>query len=177
MSLFMSTAASASAVYAWVPDDPNGCCRGVLKISDAAFAAGEAHWTPGSPLDTNPVERFYFEGRFRAGAFHPAAIAAGGDVELIVNFAATPETSRCCAWDFQLRTEANGLAGRLRVTTQNDDTILSGANGRWRIERAGSDAISSGVICGDDAQTPCVRDTGRWVLISPPRIRKTTLQP
>lgn len=175
--LVLARAASASAVYAWVPEDPESCCRGVLELSDAAFLAGEAIWTPGHPLDANPVERFHFEGRFKTGALHPTA-AQEQEVELVVTFAATPETARCCAWDFQLRVAGDGLTGRLRVTTQNDDIILAGSDAGWQIAHAGSDAISYGVICGDTAPAPCLRDRGRWVLVSAPRgVQKTGHRP
>ncbi len=170
----LTRAAEASAVYAWVPEDPNGCCRGVLELSDAAFLAGGASWTPGFPLDANPVERFHFEGRFKVTDFHPVATGSERDVDLVVTFAATPETARCCAWDFQLSVKGDGLSGRLRVTTQNDDIILTGTPAGWIIERAGSDAITSGVICGSGANAACVGDRGRWVLISGPRgVQKT----
>lgn len=172
-ALFFSRTAAASAVYAWVPDDPKGCCRGVMELSDAAYASGGAIWTPDKP-DANSVERFHFEGRFKVSALHPAAMPDSGDVELIVSFAATPDTARCCAWDFALRVVGNGLAGRLRVSTQNDDIILSGTETGWQIERAGSNAISSGTICGTGANTPCLNGSGRWVLISSPASLKKT---
>jgi hypothetical protein len=163
----LARTAEASAVFAWVPDDPNGCCKGVLELSDEAFLAGGASWTPGFPLDANPVERFHFEGRFKVRDLQPAT-EAERDVDLIVSFAATPETARCCGWDFQLNVQGEGLSGRLRVTTQNDDIIMSGGAGGWNIERAGSDAISSGVICGAGASAACTGARGRWVLISRP---------
>jgi hypothetical protein len=164
----LSSAAEASAVYAWISEDPEGCCRGVLELSDEAFHAGGASWTPGFPLDANPVERFHFEGRFKVSDFHPTAAGPERDVDLVVTFAATPDTARCCAWDFQLSVKGEGLSGRLRVTTQNDDIILAGTPMDWSIERAGSDAIASGVICGAGANRGCVGDRGRWVLISRP---------
>lgn len=165
---------AASAKYAWVPEDPNACCRGVLELSDEAFLAGGATWTPGFPLEGNPVERFHFEGRFKVSELQPASSAAERDVDLVVTFAATPETARCCAWDFQLRVAGDGLTGRLRVTTQNDDIVLSSVNGAWRIERAGSDAVTSGSVCGTGAPSPCTGDRGKWVLISSPnRLQKT----
>jgi hypothetical protein len=177
-ALCFARPADASAVYAWVPEDPNGCCRGVLELSDAAYLAGGASWTPGFPQDGNPVERFHFEGRFKVSDLHPTSltgVAAERGVDLVVSFAATPETERCCAWDFQLEVDGKGLRGRLRVTAQNDDVILAGTDAGWKIERAGSDAISSGVICGAGSNQPCVGDRGRWVLISAPGgVQKTS---
>ncbi|MGE3334177.1 MAG: hypothetical protein AB7I36_11070 [Rhodospirillaceae bacterium] len=173
-TLLLHRTANASVVYAWVPDDPNGCCRGVLELSDAAYESGGAAWTPGQPLDGNPVERFHFEGRFKVGAMHPASTASGSDIDLVVSFAATPETARCCAWDFALNVTGTGLAGRLRVTTQNDDVILSGTAAGWTIERAGSDAIASGTICGIGAEIACLNSGGRWVMISGPAVLQKT---
>lgn len=173
-TLLLGRGAQASVVYAWVPDDPSGCCRGIIELSDAAYASGGATWTPGQPLEGNPVERFYFEGRFKVGAMHPASTANAGDIDLVVSFAATPETARCCAWDFALRVAGAGLSGRLRVTTQNDDIILSGTEAGWKIERAGSDAIASGTICGTGSDTACLNGSGRWVLITGPASLKKT---
>jgi hypothetical protein len=167
--------AGAAAIYSWVPDDPNGCCRGVLELSDSAYASGAATWTPGQPLDETPVERFHFEGRFKVGQMHPASTASNTDVELAVTFAATPETARCCSWDFALRVAGTGLSGRLRVTTQNDDIILSGTETGWKIERAGSNAVASGTICGLGSDIACLNGSGRWVLISgPASLQKTS---
>lgn len=174
-AFFLSPAARASVVYAWVPDDPNGCCRGVIELSDAAYASGAVTWTPAQPPDGNPVERFYFEGRFKVGQMHPASSSDSPEVNLVVSFAATPETRRCCAWDFALRVAGTGLSGRLRVTTQNDDIILSGTDAGWKIERAGSDAVTSGTICGTGSATACLNGGGRWLLISGPgSLRKTS---
>ena len=86
-------AALASAKYAWVPEDPDACCRGVLELSDEAFVSGAASWTPGFPNEGIPVERFHFDGRFKVAELHPTAAAtadAEKDVELVVRFAATP---------------------------------------------------------------------------------------
>jgi hypothetical protein len=167
-TLLLHRGAIASVVYAWVPDDPNGCCRGVIELSDAAYASGGATWTPRQPVAGNPIERFHFEGRFKVGALNPASTADAGEIDLIVSFAATPETAGCCAWDFELRVAGNGLTGRLRVTTQNDDVILSGTEAGWKIERAGSDALASGTICGLGSDTACLNGSGRWVRISDP---------
>lgn len=170
-ALLLPNAAYAAATYAWVPDDPNGCCRGVLELSDDAFASGRASWTPSFPAEGNPVERFHFDGRFKVTDLQPKAAVtkdAEKDVELVVRFASTPDAAPCCAWDFQLKVDGAGLSGRLRVTTQNDDIILVGTEKSWQIERAGSDALSSGVICGPDGTTACSSGRGRWVLISAP---------
>lgn len=172
VSLFaLPTAALASAKYAWVPEDPSSCCRGVLELSDEAFVAGAASWTPGFPDEGMPVERFHFDGRFKVSDLHPATVTAGAekDVELVVRFAAAPETTTlCCAWDFQLKVDGEGLSGRLRVTTENDDIIMVGTEKGWSIARAGSDALASGVICGVGEPSTCIGGRGRWVLISAP---------
>jgi len=167
-------AANASAVYAWIPNDPASCCRGVLELSDAAYAAGGVSWQPGAPLDSASVERFHFEGRFKTGPLHPTALA-GDEIEISIAFAASPPSALCCAWNFELRVAGEGLTGRFRVTTQNDDVIMSARDGVWELERAGTDAVPSGVVCGQGAPRPCLRSRGKWVLISAPSaLRKTT---
>ena len=167
-------AANASAVYAWVPDDPTSCCRGVLELSDAAYAAGGAVWQLGAPIENAPIERFHFEGRFKTGPLHPTA-SANDEIEISIAFAASPPQALCCAWNFELRVSGDGLTGRFRVTTQNDDVIMSAHDGAWELERAGSDAVPSGVVCGRDAPHPCLGDRGKWVLISAPAaMRKTS---
>ncbi|MGE4063523.1 MAG: hypothetical protein AB7E79_09160 [Rhodospirillaceae bacterium] len=165
-SVALARGAAASAVYAWVPVDPTGCCRGILELSDDAYRAGVASFTPDMSPDLNPVARFHFEGRFKVADLQP--IAAGPEQEVELNVMARPGLPGCCAWEIQLQIDGKQLKGRLRVTAPNDDVILSSSGNGWRIERAGSDAVSSGVICGSGAAHPCNGDRGQWVLVTAP---------
>lgn len=165
--------AIAAATYAWVPHQPNGWCQGVLELSDEAFLRGRVGWMmTGMPDTTHPIARFDFDVRLNAADLDRTLAVTGGaesNVEFAVRFGAPSDPSMlCCAWDFDLKVEGAGLSGRLRVTTEHYDIILAGTEKGWEIERAGSDASSSGVICGVGGTSPCVSSGGHWVLISRP---------
>lgn len=163
IALFYVRMAFAGAVYTWLPESPDGCCRGTLELSDEAFRAGEAIWQPGNPPDSAPMLRFDFEGQFR--------VPHGSETRtlpLIINFAPGPAGDPCCAWDIHIATRGKELVGRLRITTENDDIIMSGDDGSWQVDLAGSDRVVSGTICANSpAFPPCPGGRGRWVLTTP----------
>jgi len=172
--IFMApSGAIASAKYAWVPNHPGECCQGVLELSDEAFLRGKVSWTmTGVPDTAHPIERFNFDARFTVADLDRTLAGTGdtgSDVELGVRFApASDPLMLCCAWEFDLKVEGAGPSGRLRVTTEHHDIILAGNEEGWEIARAGSDVLSTGVICGVGGPSPCARSRGRWVLISGP---------
>ncbi|MGE4063522.1 MAG: hypothetical protein AB7E79_09155 [Rhodospirillaceae bacterium] len=165
--------AFAKAVYAWVPDDRAGCCRGVLEVSDEAYYAAQAAWQHDRPVPMPAIERFFFEGRFtvldelKRNPENPTL-----DVTVSTNLTAQPESERCCEWDIQLKITETGLEGRIRLKTRSDEVVMSGAVDQWGLDRARSDVIPSGIVCGIAPKTTCSRATGRWMLVSAPAPKK-----
>lgn len=162
--------AHAKAIYAWVPDDREGCCRGMLELSDEAYFAGQAAWQNGTPVAAVPVERFFFEGRFtvldelKRNPENPTLL-----ITVNANLAAQPEKERCCEWDIQVRvTETGGLEGHARLKTKSDEIVMSGTADQWGLDQARSDILPSGIICGIAPKTTCSSATGRWMLVSAP---------
>ncbi len=165
--------AHAKAVYAWVPDDRAGCCRGVLEISDEAYFAGQAAWQNDKPAPAVAVERFFFEGKFtvldelKRNPENPTM-----EVTVSVNLAAQ-DSEHCCEWDLQVRvTETGGLDGHVRLKTKADEIVMSGENDQWGLDRARSDVLPSGIVCGLAPKTSCSRAGGRWMLVSAPPPKK-----
>jgi hypothetical protein len=161
--------AQAKAVYAWVPDDRAGCCRGILEISDEAYFAGQAEWRHDAPARPPAVEWFFFEGRFtvldelKRNPENPTL-----EVTVSTNLTAQPEAERCCEWDIRVRVTDLGLEGAVRLRTKSDEVVMSGSGDQWGLERARSDVVPSGLVCGISPKTTCSRATGRWVLVSAP---------
>jgi hypothetical protein len=165
--------AHAKAVYAWVPDDRAGCCRGVLEISDEAYFAGQAAWQHDKAGPAVQVERFFFDGRFtvldelKRNPENPTM-----EVTVSTNLAAQ-DAEHCCEWDLQVRiTETGGLDGHLRLKTKADEIVMSGAGDQWSLDRARSDVLPSGIVCGLAPKTSCSRAGGRWMLVSAPTPKK-----
>ncbi len=165
--------AEAKATYAWVPDDRAGCCRGVLEISDEAYFAGQAAWQSGQPAGPVAVERFFFEGRFtvldelKRNPENPTM-----EVTVSTNLAAQ-EPEHCCEWDLQVKVnETGGLDGHLRLKTKADEIVMSGSGDQWGLDRARSDVLPSGIVCGLAPKTSCSRAGGRWMLVSAPTAKK-----
>lgn len=161
--------AHAKAVYAWVPDDRAGCCRGVLEISDEAYFAGQAAWQNDKPAASIAIERFFFEGRFtvldelKRNPENPTM-----EITVSTNLAAQ-DAEHCCEWDLQVRvTETGGLDGHLRLKTKADEVVMSGSGDQWGLDRARSDILPSGIVCGLAPKTSCSRAGGRWMLVSAP---------
>jgi hypothetical protein len=175
LSLFLAAAvfsaceARAKAIYAWVPDDRAGCCRGVLEISDEAYYAGQAAWQHDKPTPTVAIERFFFEGRFtvldelKRNPENPTL-----EVTVSTNLAAQPEAERCCEWNIQLRVTETGLEGQVRLKSKSDEIVMSGNSDQWGLDRARSDVIPSGIVCGTAPKSTCSSATGRWMLVSAP---------
>jgi hypothetical protein len=161
--------AQAKAIYAWVPDDRGGCCRGTLEISDEAYFAGTAAAKHGDPAPPLAIERFFFEGRFtvldelKRNAENPTML-----VTVSTNLAAQPEAERCCEWDIQVRITETGLEGHARLKTKSDEVAMSGTADQWGLDLARSDVIPSGVVCGVAPKARCSSATGRWMLVSAP---------
>lgn len=173
LALLPSGDASAKAIYAWVPDDREACCRGILELSDDAYFAGQAAWTQGTPAPF-PVERFFFEGRFtvldelKRNPENPTLV-----ITVTGNLASQPDAERCCEWDIQVRvTETGGLEGRARLKTKTDEIVMSGTGDQWTLDLARSDILPSGIVCGAAPKTTCSSATGRWVLVSEPTAKK-----
>jgi len=169
-ALLCSGPASAKAIYAWVPDDRGGCCRGVLEISDEAYYAGVAAWKNGIDAPKPAIERFFFEGRFtvldelKRNAENPT-------MEITVNtsLAAQEGAERCCEWDIDVRvTETGGLDGHARLKTKSDEVVMSGTADQWGLDRARSDVLPSGIVCGVAPKNSCSSAGGRWMLVSAP---------
>lgn len=164
-----AASADAKAVYAWVPDDRAGCCRGVLEISDEAYFAGQAAWQHDKPVPTTAVERFFFEGKFtvldelKRNPENPTM-----EITVSTNLSAK-DAEHCCEWDIQVRvTETGGLEGGVRIKTKADEIVMSGTAEQWGLDRARSDVLPSGIVCGLAPKTPCTRAGGRWMLVSAP---------
>ncbi len=161
--------AQAKAIYAWVPDDRGGCCRGTLEISDEAYFAGVAAAQHGKPALPLAVERFFFEGRFtvldelKRNPENPTML-----VTVSTGLAAQPEAERCCEWDIEVRVTDAGLEGHARLKTKSDEVRMSGTSDQWGLDLARSDVIPSGVVCGIAPKARCSSATGRWVLVSAP---------
>lgn len=161
--------AHAKAIYAWVPDDRGGCCRGVIEISDEAYYAGQVAWQHDKPAPVAPIERFFFEGRFtvldelKRNPENPTL-----EITVSTNLAAQPEAERCCEWNIQLRITETGLEGSVRMKTKSDEIVMSGTADQWGLDRARSDVIPSGIVCGIAPKTTCSSATGRWMLVSAP---------
>jgi hypothetical protein len=172
-TLLTTAGAEAKAIYAWVPDDRAACCRGILEISDEAYFAGQAAWRNGDAAPSPPIERFFFEGRFtvldelKRNPENPT-------LEIIVstNLAAQPAAERCCEWDIRVRITETGLDGQIRLKTKSDEVVMSGTGEQWGLDRAYSDVIPSGIVCGVAPKTTCSRASGRWMLLSAPPPRK-----
>lgn len=164
--------AHAKAIYAWVPDDRGGCCRGTLEISDEAYFAGVAAAQHGKPALPLAVERFFFEGRFtvldelKRNPENPTML-----VTVSTSLASQPEAERCCEWDIEVRITEAGLEGRARLKTKSDEVAMSGTAEQWGLDLARSDVIPSGVVCGVAPKTRCSSATGRWVLVSAPAVK------
>lgn len=168
-ALFGASRADAKAIYAWVPDDRGGCCRGVLELSDEAYYAGQASWQHDKAAPVVPIERFFFEGRFtvldelKRNPENPTM-----EVTVSTNLAAQVEAERCCEWDVQVRITETGLEGRVRLKTKSDEVVLSGTSDQWGLDRARSDVVPSGIVCGIAPKGICSGATGRWMLVSAP---------
>jgi hypothetical protein len=168
-ALFFSGSAHAKAIYAWVPDDRAGCCRGVLEISDEAYFAAEAAWQHGQPAPNLAVERFFFEGRFtvldeqKRNPENPTL-----EVTVSTNLTSQADAERCCEWDIQVRITELGLEGHARMKTKSDEIRMSGTSDQWGVDLARSDVVPSGLVCGVAPKTTCSSATGRWMLVSAP---------
>jgi len=167
--MFLALPAHAKAIYAWVPDDRASCCRGILEISDEAYFAGQAAWKSGAGTAPVSVERFFFEGRFtvlderKSNPANPTI-----DVTVSASLAAQPESERCCEWDIAVRITDTGLAGHARLKTKTDEVVMTGTAEQWGLDKAHSDVIPSGNVCGTPPKPTCASATGRWVLVSAP---------
>lgn len=168
--LLLAAPASAEAIYAWVPDDRGGCCRGQIELTDEAYFAGLAAWKNGDQQTTVPVERFFFEGRFtvldelKRNPENPT-------LEITVSpvLAAQPVEDRCCEWDIEVRvTPTGGLEGHTRLKTKSDEVALSGESDYWQVDLAKSDVLPSTIICGEEPKGDCANARGRWMLIAAP---------
>ena len=168
-ALLGTNPSQAKAIYAWVPDDRAGCCRGVLEISDEAYFAGIAATKHDTPAPKLAIERFFFEGRFtvldelKRTPENPTMV-----VTVSTNLAAQPENERCCEWDIEVRITETGLEGHARLKTKSDAVVMSGNSEQWGLDLARSDVVPSGLVCGVAPKTTCSGATGRWMLVSAP---------
>lgn len=168
-AVFFTNSAQAKAIYAWVPDDRAGCCRGVLEISDEAYYAAQAAWQHDKPTAAIPIERFFFEGKFtvldeqKRNPENPTL-----EVTVSTNLSSKPDTERCCEWDIQLKLTELGLEGHARMKTKSDELVMSGTSDQWGVDLARSDVVPSGLVCGVAPKTTCSSATGRWMLVSAP---------
>lgn len=168
-ALLVNGGAHAKAIYAWVPDDRAGCCRGVVEISDEAYFAAQAAWRHAQSAPNVAIERFFFEGRFtvldeqKRNPENPTL-----EVTVSTNLTSQPDDERCCEWDIQLKITELGLEGHARIKTKSDEVVMSGTNDQWGVDVARSDVVPSGLVCGVAPKTTCSSATGRWMLVSAP---------